>query len=272
MVEEKKCFIIMPISTPEFMLEKYRDGKDHFKHVLHCLFVPSVQKAGYQAIPPIAKGADLIHAEIVGNLETAEIVLCDMSCLNPNVFFEFGIRTSLNKPVCVVKDELAESIPFDTAILNYHEYKSSLEPWDLEGEINALSDHIVVSVERGKGENSLWKYFGLKTSAAPYEGEGGTDAKLDYIGMKLDSLSKQIGSREGVAKPQAGGGREHWAAVLTLVNSLLSDEARALGIRELPEEYLVAYRGRELSADERAKVGAAVRAAYGKSITLVKEK
>jgi len=154
--EEKKCFIIMPISTPDLMLQKYRDGKDHFKHVLHCLFTPSVEKAGYQPIPPIAKGADLIHAGIVRNLETAEIVLCDMSCLNPNVFFEFGIRTSLNKPVCVVKDELAEEIPFDTAILNYHEYKSTLEPWELEAEIKALSEHVVASAERSKNENTLW--------------------------------------------------------------------------------------------------------------------
>jgi len=45
----------------------------------------------------------LIHAEIIRNIENADLVLCDMSCLNPNVFFEFGIRTSLNKPVSVVK-------------------------------------------------------------------------------------------------------------------------------------------------------------------------
>jgi hypothetical protein len=150
MAEDKKCFIIMPISTPDFMLEKYHDGKDHFMHVLQCLFMPSVQKAGYQAIPPTAKGADLIHAEIVRNLETADIVLCDMSCLNPNVFFEFGIRTSLNKPVCVVKDELTEQVPFDAAILNYHEYKSSLEPWHLEAEINKLSEHIAASALEGR--------------------------------------------------------------------------------------------------------------------------
>jgi hypothetical protein len=140
--EKKTCFIIMPITTPDTRLEDYRDGADHFKHVLECLFVPSVQKAGYEPIPPIAKGSDLIHAEIVSNLETADLVLCDMSCLNPNVFFEFGIRTSLNKPVCVVKDELTEKVPFDAGIINHHEYGSGLEHWNMDEEIDKLVEHV----------------------------------------------------------------------------------------------------------------------------------
>ncbi|MFC1984259.1 hypothetical protein ACFLVO_04550, partial [Chloroflexota bacterium] len=97
-------------------------------------FIPAVEKAGYTPVPPQAKGADLIHAEIIKNLESANIVLCDMSSLSANVFFELGIRTALNKPVCIVKDELTPKVPFDTAILNYYEYKCALDPWELPKE------------------------------------------------------------------------------------------------------------------------------------------
>lgn len=45
-----------------------------------------------------------------------------MSILNANVFFEFGIRTALNKPVCILKDNLTKSIPFDASMVNYREY------------------------------------------------------------------------------------------------------------------------------------------------------
>ena len=86
----------------------------------------------------------MIHAEIVRNIETADLVLCDMSCLNPNVFFEFGIRTSLNKPVSVVKDEVTKKVPFDTANLNYQEYKSTLNPWELGAEISKLEQNISI--------------------------------------------------------------------------------------------------------------------------------
>ena len=190
----KTCFIIMPISTPDPFLDKYRDGAEHFKHVLKCLLVPSVEAAGFKAISPIAKGSDLIQAEIIRNLEQSDLVLCDMSCLNPNVFFEFGIRTSLNKPVCVVKDELTKKVPFDTGILNYQEYRGTLEPWELPEEIRKLAEHIKTAEERCKGENMLWKYFGLRTEAKPYAGETGTDAKIDYLTMQMDSLRGQVGN------------------------------------------------------------------------------
>jgi hypothetical protein len=182
----------MPITTPEKMIKEYRDGAEHFKHVLDCLFIPAIEKAGYTPKPPISKGSDLIHAEIISNLETADIVLCDMSCLNPNVFFEFGIRTALNKSVSVVKDELTKTVPFDTGIINYQKYNSSLEPWLLDKEINKLSEHINTSFSRSKGENALWKYFGLKSEVIPYKPEVGTDGKLDYLTFQIDSLREKV--------------------------------------------------------------------------------
>ncbi len=192
MADQKDCFIIMPITTPELMIKEYRDGAEHFKHVLECLFIPAIKKAGYVPKPPTAKGADLIHAEIISNIETADIVLCDMSCLNPNVFFEFGIRTSLNKPVAVVKDDLTITVPFDTGIINNQEYKSSLDPWYLDSEISKLSDHINASFNRSKGENTLWKYFGLKSEVTPYKAEAGTNGKLDYLALQMDSLREKV--------------------------------------------------------------------------------
>jgi hypothetical protein len=192
MAEQKECFIIMPITTPEKKIKEYRDGAAHFKHVLDCLFIPAIEKAGYIPKPPISKGSDLIHAEIISSLETADIVLCDMSCLNPNVFFEFGIRTALNKSVSVVKDELTKTVPFDTGIINYQEYNSSLEPWLLDKEINKLSEHINTSFSRSNGENGLWKYFGLKSEVIPYKPEAGTEGKLDYLTFQIDSLREKI--------------------------------------------------------------------------------
>ncbi len=189
--KKEECFIIMPITTPGPMIAEYRDGEEHFKHVLDCLFIPAIEQAGYRPVTPIAEGSDLIHAEIIKNLETAAIVLCDISCLNPNVFFEFGIRTSLNKPVCIVKDELTKNVPFDTGILNYKEYKSTLETWHITDEINIISDHLKVSAGKSDGQNTLWKYFGFKSEAEPYKVETGTEGKIDYLTMQIDQLIKK---------------------------------------------------------------------------------
>ena len=59
------CFIIMPITTPEHLIPIYSDDSDHFDHVLNHLFIPAIEKAKFTPIAPVAKGADLIQAEII---------------------------------------------------------------------------------------------------------------------------------------------------------------------------------------------------------------
>ncbi|MET0601233.1 MAG: hypothetical protein ABW167_04520 [Baekduia sp.] len=151
----------MPITTPADRIESYNGDEDHFAHVLEHLFAPAVAQAGFELIRPNGSGADLIQAEIVRNLESADVVLCDISTLNPNVFFELGIRTSLDRPVCLVRDDHTPTIPFDTGMVNCHEYRASLSPWHLEDDITALAAHLSASIERAHGRNSLWRYFGL---------------------------------------------------------------------------------------------------------------
>ena len=108
----RTCFVAMPITTPDAYAEKLGDP-DHFKHVLAHLFTPALEAAGLKVIPPSTTGAQMIHAEIIKNLEQADFVLCDLSDLNPNVFFELGIRTSLDRPVMHVRDNLTSRIPFE---------------------------------------------------------------------------------------------------------------------------------------------------------------
>ena len=190
----------MPISTPENLISEYRDSKEHFQHVLDCLILPSIAKAGFEAILPRAKGTDLIHAGIVNNLEIADLVLCDISTLNANVFFEFGIRTSLNKPVCIIKDNITKKVPFDTAILNYYEYDSSLEPWNLETEKENLFKHITDSYKRSNGSNDMWKYFGFKSEAVPTKGELSLREQYQYLSNTIENISMKLDKLDKVNK------------------------------------------------------------------------
>ena len=60
-----------------------------------------------------------------------------MSILNPNVFFEFGIRTALNKPVSLVVDDKNPDIPFDPSIIHHHKYNSALQNWTHKEDVNS---------------------------------------------------------------------------------------------------------------------------------------
>lgn len=189
---KNKCFIIMPISTPENLLNNYSNDKYHFEHVLEHLLKPSLERVDLEPISPKTKGSELIHGEIIKNIEIADLVLCDMSTLNPNVFFELGIRTALNKPVCLIKDDVTPKIPFDASIINHHEYLSALSPWTLDNEINDLVNHIEESQKRNDDTNSLWKYFSLSSTAHPVEPEEGIDGKIDYLTMQIEALRDQL--------------------------------------------------------------------------------
>lgn len=183
-----QCFIIMPITTPAQLLSLYGNDTEHFVHVLEHLITPAVRQIGYDAIQPIAAGADIIHAEVIKQLETADLVLCDISTLNPNVFFELGIRTAVDKPVAIIKDMLTDTVPFDTSIINYHTYDHKLVPWTLQSEIQALSNHIQQSVNRSENRNTLWKYFGLSSRAELKLVGTSLEAKVDLILAQMNAL------------------------------------------------------------------------------------
>jgi hypothetical protein len=195
---DKTCFVAMPVTTPEYYVGELRDS-EHFSHVLEYLFKPALEQVGFSVIPPSVGGANLIHAEIIKNLEQADLVLCDLSGLNPNVFFELGIRTALNRPVALVKDDLTVQTPFDLSAVNTLSYNSLVRPWTLTAEIPRMSDHIKSVIDMGMSGNALWKYFGLTKPAAPSE-EGTVEAKLDLL---INELAKSNASTSLLNEPLA---------------------------------------------------------------------
>ena len=175
----------MPLTTPADTVAGYSSDGEHFVHVLDHLFIPAVEKTGFSVVRPEMTGADLIHAQIVKNLQFADVVLCDVSTHNPNVFFELGIRTALNRPICLVRDDQTTELPFDTGIINTHIYDSSLAAWTLDGQIEKLADHLRASFSSNPSDNPLWRYFGLTQRAEEASAEG------DPVAAQIEILAAE---------------------------------------------------------------------------------
>jgi hypothetical protein len=182
----KSCFVAMPVTTPASYADDLRDT-DHFSHVLKHLFTPALERAGYSVIPPKMLGAALIHAEIIKHLERADLVLADLSNHNPNVFFELGIRTSLNRPVVLVKDRRTAAIPFDLGTINVLDYDDSLATWTLDEEIQRLAEHVSNVPAHSTSGNAMWQYFGLTQRGGPAEA-GSLDGKVDLLLAEVTKL------------------------------------------------------------------------------------
>lgn len=226
---KEKCFIIAPISTPEDRRPLYLNDPKHCQHVIDYLLVPAIENAGFDPVSPLAKAADLIHAEVVRNLQTATLVLCDMSGLNPNVMFELGVRTAMNKPVCLIIDEVTPKPPFDLNLINHHRYVPDLREWVLKPEIAKLTDHVRAS--SATSENALWKYFSLKAAADATDAKSGEQSELTLIRMQIEALRKDVTrSDDFFAEPQIIS-RPNRAALIEMKTRQLANIAGALGIK-----------------------------------------
>lgn len=189
------CFVIMPISIPASKIEIYNGDNYHFENIFQNLFMPAIEKAGFEVLSPRPERPELIQTENITNLAKSDLVLCDMSILNPTVFFEFGIRCALNKPVALVIDNQTGSTPFDTGIINYHSYNSALL-WNKYEEIENLAIHIENSYIKSKNHNALWKHFGLSQIGAFIQSDATNNDKLDYIIQKLSTEKILIDPQE----------------------------------------------------------------------------
>jgi len=169
----------MPISTPIELVSDYGDDPDHFEHVLRYLFAPALERVGYDMTPPSVLNSQVIQAEIIRNLEMADLVLCDISGWNANVFFELGIRVALDRPVALVKDSRTSTIPFDNALVSCHTYDASITPWRLDEEIGELAEF--VRSAGAQKRNALWQYFGITQRASVPASGDPVHEKLDLV-------------------------------------------------------------------------------------------
>ncbi|WP_180982808.1 hypothetical protein [Chryseobacterium scophthalmum] len=114
-----KCGVIMPISQIDGCSES------HWSDVMEIIST-CVTEAGFEAnIVSNADDVGVIHKRIVQNLYDNPIVICDVSCRNPNVMFELGMRLAFDKPTIIIKDDKT-SYSFDTSSIEHIEYPRDL--------------------------------------------------------------------------------------------------------------------------------------------------
>lgn len=174
----------MPITTPAENVATYGGDIKHFEHVLDHLFTPALTEAGYDVVRPSVENSEIIQAEIIRNIETADLVLCDISTWNANVFFELGIRVALDRPVALVRDSVTSGLPFDTAMISCHSYDMEIAPWKLPDEVRRLAGFVRSAGQQER--NALWRHFGitqrsLPTNATPSSLEEKVDLVLSYL-------------------------------------------------------------------------------------------
>jgi hypothetical protein len=117
-------------------------SKGYFDEVLKHLITPAAVKAGFNARTAKKSGSEVIQSTIVNDLDSADLVIVDLTEHNPNVLFELGMRIAFNKPVCLIRAKGTGAIFDIDHMLRVYDYNSSLWQSTLATDVPALSEHI----------------------------------------------------------------------------------------------------------------------------------
>ena len=112
----RKCFVIMPFSkSSKRHSETY--WTNHFQNYLK----PEIEQLGDIHVFRSAELRGDIVKEIIIDLDESYIVIADLTDHNPNVFWELGVRQSLQYKTINIAEE-GTKIPFDISTNKVHFY------------------------------------------------------------------------------------------------------------------------------------------------------
>ena len=120
-ISERKrtCFVIMPFGE-----KKDLDGQDiDFDDIYRFFFKKAVEDLGIECVRcDEIEEAGSIHEKMFEHIYHADIVVCDITTSNANVYYELGIRHALAKGVTLLIRRRGTTIPFNIQGLQVVEY------------------------------------------------------------------------------------------------------------------------------------------------------
>jgi hypothetical protein len=119
----KQCFVIAEIGDP------VSEARTRANQFLHHIVIPVVSDCGYDVTrADLLDNPGTITRQIVQRLLEDDLVIADLTNLNPNVLYELAIRHAVRKPMVQVMAE-GQRLPFDildqrTIFFNIHDLDS----------------------------------------------------------------------------------------------------------------------------------------------------
>lgn len=218
------CFIISPIGN------KLGDGEQQkkyqqFRDVFDYLIMPALSLAGFNEDNIIRSdqeyGVYRISESIMKHLKQDELCIADLTGLNPNVMYEYGVRVGIGKPV----------IPIASA-----ETKLPFDVYDMRT--------IMYNIETTRGlmdaKNQLERSVKAKIieGFSPKSGAGSFTELSERLKRIEDSLAELTAGSATVASPSLDGNAtkviRELGSVTSAFNFALKNRDVALGEELLP--------------------------------------
>ena len=168
--ESRTCFVIMPFGQKP---DAARGDVFDFDKVYDDVIVPavrSVARRGLRVTPirsdKVSRGG-LIHERMIRFIAEADVAIADITALNPNVFYELGVRHALRDRVTVVLRRKGTQNPFNIGGIATIDYE--LKPAGaLELSRTTIANYIFNGLTSGSKDSLVHAMLpGLKPSVPP---------------------------------------------------------------------------------------------------------
>lgn len=129
------CFVMMPFTAPL---------GDYYAKI----YKPAIEKAGLHPVRADAEifGTGKIIDQVWSGINSAKVLLAELTSRNPNVFYELGLAHALEKPVVLVSSNEAD-IPFDLKHIRVIYYDTS-DPFWGNKLLDKVAENILSALER----------------------------------------------------------------------------------------------------------------------------
>ena len=191
---QKLCFVVGPIGSD--------DSTDRIRAdwLLEMVIEPVMEDFQQFEIKRADKISTpgMIDAQIINALLNADLVIADLSSLNPNAFYEIGIRHMAQKPI-IHMQAIEEKIPFDVSLFRSIKY-SIQRPRDLRDARAALKSQIeAVLASSYRVDNPVTRTRGV----LELEKDATSGEKVLFEQMR--AMERRLMELENVSPPSRGG-------------------------------------------------------------------
>ena len=103
---KKICFVVTPIGDKDSSIRRHIDG------IIDHAIIPALEDKYEVEVAHRKYEIGSINDRIINSIFEADLVIANLTSLNPNVMFELAIRYSFGKPAIVIA-ERSTQLPFD---------------------------------------------------------------------------------------------------------------------------------------------------------------
>lgn len=177
-IQLKKCFYITPIG------EKKSTQFEKLEGLEHNVLKPVLDQQGYELeIAHTIDSPGSISDQIFERIVNSELVIVNLTGLNPNVMYELAVRHSFGKP-CVIICEASTKLPFDLLVERTIFYDDTIKG---SGELRHELTKKIISSNKNETDNPVTRAVSKAQIL-----ENNSDDPLKIILSEIDTLGRRM--------------------------------------------------------------------------------